>query len=147
MIHAAKDSVAIPKSSSTAMDAYGKNAVQEYDEIPAVQILNLRGEFSATMGVLSPWTRAIVQNLPWFHQGRDAQVSVPGMAVVMVAKRLATPVDRIDLLSKLQEGKDDEGKPMGKEELTAEALTQLVAGSDTTAKWVTAWDAVSDGSG
>jgi len=38
----------------------------------------------------------------------------------------------VDLLSKLQAGKDDEGKPMGRLELTAEALTHLIAGSDTT---------------
>jgi benzoate 4-monooxygenase len=37
-------------------------------------------------------------------------------------------------LSKLQEGRDDEGNLMGREELTAEALTQLIAGSDTTSK-------------
>ena len=35
-----------------------------------------------------------------------------------VAKRLAIPTDRIDLLSKSQ--RDSEGKPMGREELTAE---------------------------
>ena len=30
------------------------------------------------------------------------------------------------------EGKDENGDPLGREELTAEALTQLIAGSDTT---------------
>jgi len=49
-----------------------------------------------------------------------------------VAKRLATSTDRVDLLSKLQEGRDGNGNPMGKTELTAEALTLLIAGSDTT---------------
>ena len=44
------------------------------------------------------------------------------------------PTDRIDLLSKLQQGRDSEGKPMGREELTAEALTLLIAGSDNTSK-------------
>jgi benzoate 4-monooxygenase len=41
----------------------------------------------------------------------------------------------VDLLSKLQEGKAEEGKPMGRPELTAEALTQLIAGSSTAFKW------------
>ena len=49
-------------------------------------------------------------------------------------RRGTAPTDRTDLLGKLQEGKDDEGNPMGREELTAEALTQLIAGSDTTSK-------------
>jgi benzoate 4-monooxygenase len=40
----------------------------------------------------------------------------------------------MDLLTRLQEGKDDSGQLLGKEELTVEALTQLIAGSDTTSK-------------
>ncbi|KAI7187972.1 Benzoate, partial [Hortaea werneckii] len=39
---------------------------------------------------------------------------------------------RTDLLARLMEGKDESGNPLGREELTAEALTQLIAGSDTT---------------
>jgi benzoate 4-monooxygenase len=39
---------------------------------------------------------------------------------------------RVDLLARLMEGKDDAGNPIGLSELTAEALTQLIAGSDTT---------------
>lgn len=39
---------------------------------------------------------------------------------------------RVDLLSRLMEGKDSNGNKLGREELTAEALTQLIAGSDTT---------------
>jgi benzoate 4-monooxygenase len=30
------------------------------------------------------------------------------------------------------EGRDEKGEPLGRAELTAEALTQLIAGSDTT---------------
>ena len=41
---------------------------------------------------------------------------------------------RTDLLEKLLQGNDKGGNPMGREELTAEALTQLIAGSDTTSK-------------
>lgn len=38
----------------------------------------------------------------------------------------------MDLLQRLMEGKDEDGQPLGRQELTAEALTQLIAGSDTT---------------
>lgn len=41
-------------------------------------------------------------------------------------------IDRVDLLARLMEGKDENGNKLGKSELTAEALTQLIAGSDTT---------------
>ncbi len=40
--------------------------------------------------------------------------------------------DRVDLLARLMEGKDENGQKLGRQELTAEALTQLIAGSDTT---------------
>jgi benzoate 4-monooxygenase len=40
--------------------------------------------------------------------------------------------DRKDLLARLIEGRDGNGNAMGRQELTAEAQTQLIAGSDTT---------------
>jgi benzoate 4-monooxygenase len=57
-----------------------------------------------------------------------------GISIVAVAKRLATPTDRVDILSKLQAAKDEHANPMGRSELTAEAQTFLIAGSDTTSK-------------
>ena len=118
--------------------------------LPAVQILNDRGEFSASLGVLPPAWRPIVRRcVPWFAKGDVAVKRLAGLAIAAVSKRLALAeagagsesgaragTDRVDLLSKLQEGKDDEGRPMGREELTAEAQTQLIAGSDTTSKCV-----------
>ena len=87
--------------------------------------------------------------MPWFAKGDVAVKRLAGLAIAAVSKRLALAeagagsesgaragTDRVDLLSKLQEGKDDEGRPMGREELTAEAQTQLIAGSDTTSKYV-----------
>ncbi|EKM51906.1 uncharacterized protein PHACADRAFT_187295 [Phanerochaete carnosa HHB-10118-sp] len=41
-------------------------------------------------------------------------------------------VVRKDFLSHLAAARDDEGKPLGEQELTAEALSLIVAGSDTT---------------
>ncbi|KAL2051162.1 hypothetical protein ABVK25_008591 [Lepraria finkii] len=46
---------------------------------------------------------------------------------------------RKDLLARLMEGKDENGNKLGREELTAEALTQLIAGSDTTSNTSCAW--------
>ena len=37
------------------------------------------------------------------------------------------------------EGRDEKGEKLGREELTAEALTQLIAGSDTTSNTSCAW--------
>ncbi|KAH8113979.1 cytochrome P450 monooxygenase pc-bph [Phellopilus nigrolimitatus] len=123
MIQAGKDAAPVAKDTKAAIAGYGggaagAGAAPAVTELAAVQVLNDRGEYSAAMGVLPPRCAA-VQNLA-------------GLAVAAVAKRLACPTERTDLLSKLQEGKDDAGAPMGREELTAEALTQLIAGSDTT---------------
>lgn len=134
MVLNAKDSAPVAVSQEDAMKSYGTEGKPEVIEIPAVQILNDRGEFSASMGVLPPSWRPYVRLLPWYRKGRKAVQNLAGLAVAAVAKRLTTPTDRVDLLSKLQQGRDDEGKPMGTAELTAEALTQLIAGSDTTSK-------------
>ncbi|KAG6334969.1 hypothetical protein ID866_4125 [Astraeus odoratus] len=132
MIENAKDSAPVAVSHKDAMGSYGSKDGCEVIHIPAVQILNRRGEFSVSMGVLPPHWRPYARLLPWYRQGSEAVRNLAGLAVAAVAKRLTTPTDRVDLLSKLQEGRDDDGMPMGKEELTAEALTQLIAGSDTT---------------
>src|SRR5262249_28109669 len=91
--------------------------------------------------VLPPWWRPLVKRyIPWYRNGAGAVRNLAGIAVVAIAKRLSMDRElglsgergRVDLLSKLREGKDEDGRPMGREELTAEALTQLIAGSDTT---------------
>ncbi|KAI0341387.1 cytochrome P450 monooxygenase pc-bph [Trametopsis cervina] len=135
MLTACQDAAPVAVSHEKAMAAYGGPGEQQEIKvvhIPAVKILNDRGNFSASLGVLPPWMRPLAKQLPWFKQGQKAVKDLAGIAIAAVAKRLASPVDRVDLLGKLQEGRDDEGNPMGREELTAEALTQLIAGSDTT---------------
>lgn len=102
---------------------------------PAIEILNRRGEVSATLGIypeMKPWAKYIPD--PFFSQGLEAVQNLAGMAIARVKARLDNPpdVDRLDLLARLMEGRDDKGQPLGREELTAEALTQLIAGSDTT---------------
>ncbi|KAI1340080.1 cytochrome P450 [Xylariaceae sp. FL0016] len=102
---------------------------------PAVEILNRRGEVSATLGCypsLKPWAKYLPD--PFFSKGLEAVENLAGIAIARVKERLENPPDisRKDLLARLQEGRDEKGEPLGFEELTAEALTQLIAGSDTT---------------
>ena len=86
------------------------------------------------MGVLPPYCRPFVSQLPGYRYGKECAKDMSGISIMAVAKRLANPSNRADLLNKLQNGRDAEGKPMGREELTAEAQTFLIAGSDTTSK-------------
>ncbi|KIH91207.1 benzoate 4-monooxygenase [Sporothrix brasiliensis 5110] len=102
---------------------------------PAIQILNRRGEVSAALGCLpelKPFARYLPD--PFFRRGLAAVESLAGIAVARVKARLDNPpsIDRKDLLEHLMHGKDGHGNLLGREELTAEALTQLIAGSDTT---------------
>lgn len=71
---------------------------------------------------------------PFFSKGIEAVENLAGIAKARVNHRLANAdkVDRVDLLARLMEGKNEKGEKLGREELTAEALTQLIAGSDTT---------------
>ena len=104
---------------------------------PAVQVLNRRGEVSGTIGclpVLKPYAKYLPDS--FFRDGVRAVEDLAGIATARVNARLDAPDEetgqRKDLLARLVEGKDENGKKLGREELTAEALTQLIAGSDTT---------------
>ncbi|KAM5346125.1 hypothetical protein ACJ41O_009130 [Fusarium nematophilum] len=102
---------------------------------PAVEIMNRRGEVSATLGCL-PWIKPYAKWLPdpFFSQGLQAVENLAGIAIARVSERLERGSDsnRKDLLARLMQGRDEKGEPLGRDELTAEALTQLIAGSDTT---------------
>ncbi|KAK4238258.1 benzoate 4-monooxygenase [Achaetomium macrosporum] len=102
---------------------------------PAIEILNRRGEVSATLGILpelKPYAKYFPD--PFFTKGLHAVENLAGIAIARVKARLENPpaTHRKDLLQRLMEGRDDKGEPLGRQELTAEALTQLIAGSDTT---------------
>lgn len=102
---------------------------------PAIEILNRRGEVSATLGImpyLKPYAKWFPD--PFFSKGLGAVENLAGIAIARVGARLASPPDinRKDLLAQLMQGRDEKGEPLCREELTAEALTQLIAGSDTT---------------
>lgn len=102
---------------------------------PAIEVLNRRGEVSGTIGCW-PWIKPYAKYLPdpFFTKGVKAVENLAGIAVARVKQRLddAAETDRVDLLARLMEGKDENGNKLGRQELTAEALTQLIAGSDTT---------------
>ncbi|KAJ7315041.1 cytochrome P450 monooxygenase [Mycena albidolilacea] len=133
MIEAGRDRAPVPIAGASEKEAGAVAATDEITYIPAVAVLNGRGEYSMSMGVLPGWVRPVVRRLvPWYARGLQDVKHLAGIAIVAVATRLGQPTDRVDLLSKLQAGKDDGGELMGRAELTAEALTLLIAGSDTT---------------
>ena len=106
---------------------------------PAIEVLNRRGEVSGTLGCL-PALKPYAKYLPdrFFRDGLEAVENLAGIAVARVNERLRQTEEgqganqRVDLLARLMEGRDENGNKLGQQELTAEALTQLIAGSDTT---------------
>jgi benzoate 4-monooxygenase len=149
MISAQRDIAPIIEHSPTGDDDKSTRVVKN---VPAIKILNDRGDFAASLGVLPVWARPWAKRVPWYAKGNQAVQCLAGLAVAAVTKRLEEGLPdeeideegeegegkrkgkRTDLLEKLLQGKDENGAPMGREELTAEALTQLIAGSDTTSK-------------
>ncbi|KAI1327201.1 cytochrome p450 benzoate 4-monooxygenase [Xylariaceae sp. FL0255] len=111
--------------------------------VPGAETLNRRGEVSSTLGLLPslrPWARWLPD--PFFSKGLQSVANLHGIAVAAVNKRLedtnANPdskgdkkTKRHDILEMLIESKDTSGNPMPRDELISEALTQLIAGSDT----------------
>ena len=104
---------------------------------PAIEVLNRRGEVSNALGCM-PWLKPYAKKFPdpFFSKGIEAVENLAGIAIARVNQRLEAAekgtIDRVDLLARLMEGKDESGNKLGRAELTAEALTQLIAGSDTT---------------
>ncbi|SMQ45979.1 unnamed protein product [Zymoseptoria tritici ST99CH_1A5] len=104
---------------------------------PAIEVLNRRGEVSNAVGCwpqIKPYAKYLPD--PFFSKGMAAIANLAGIATARVNARLAAAekgeINRVDLLARLMEGKDENGEKLGRAELTAEALTQLIAGSDTT---------------
>lgn len=114
--------------------------VRESPDMPptfasAIDVINRRGEVSGTLGCLPsliPYAKYLPD--PFFSKGMKSVQKLTGIAVARVKERLANAdsIERVDLLARLMEGKGENGEALGREELTAEALTQLIAGSDTT---------------
>lgn len=139
MLDSAQDLAHIPADPSAFPPSSSSTHPSPTRSIPAIKILNGRGEYSLATGVLpAPWRPLLRRLVPWYRRGSADVESLAGIAIVAVARRLAAanPSERADLLSRLLEGRDAHGAKMGREEVTAEALTFLIAGSDTTSKYV-----------
>ena len=137
MIAAGEDRAVMAKDMHAAMANYGQVGKEvETVELPAIKIINGRGDHAGSLGVIPKHWRPIVTKLPWFSSNLRAKNAIASMGVAAISKRLTHPVDRPDILARLREGKDAEGNPMQPEELTAEAMSMLTAGSDSGAKSV-----------
>jgi len=92
------------------------------------------------VGVM-PWIKPYTPYIFWdnfFPQGLQSVKDLAQIAVTAVEKRKKSGSNRKDLLYYLMNARDpDTDQPMPDPELKAEALTQLIAGSDTTSNSLT----------
>ncbi|KAK0494012.1 cytochrome P450 monooxygenase pc-bph [Armillaria luteobubalina] len=132
MVKAGKDIAQVPQESLAMMGSYGQVALKyAMKEIPAIETLS--GCSTTTMlGVVPEWWRVLFKHIPFFRQGEENIDALLRMVILAVSKRLEVPTDRNDVLGKLLAGKDEQGNPIGREELTVESLALLVGGSDMT---------------
>ncbi|KAF5019796.1 hypothetical protein F66182_8165 [Fusarium sp. NRRL 66182] len=104
--------------------------------LPVITSLSTRSEIAATVGALpeiKPYLKWSPD--PFFRQGFNGMINLRTLGTSRITDRLNNPPspDRHkDLLERVREGRDHKGQPFGTQELIAEALTVLIAGTDTT---------------
>ncbi|KAJ9142647.1 putative Cytochrome P450 benzoate 4-monooxygenase [Pleurostoma richardsiae] len=113
-----------------------------WDSKGGIKKLRDRGEWSATVGQM-PWIKTWTPYFffdSFFTTGLRAARGLATIGIAAVEKRKAADVDpnRKDILYYLLRAKDpDTGGELPDSEVKAEALTQLIAGSDTTGNTIT----------
>ncbi|KAF8336835.1 cytochrome P450 [Cantharellus anzutake] len=108
------------------------DSTRKVQYLPAIKILDERELWASTLGVVPPILRGLFKKTPSFSVGNEAAKKLYGMSNAAVTKRIENPNDRKDVLGGLLRGRDVNGKSMDKWELTAESITQIIGGSDTT---------------
>ena len=140
MLKSGRDTAKVAKSAEEGLKAIdtiskGGDALSiEEEEIPYIEYLSARAETNACLAWLPPTWKRILQKLPVFSAHPLTGRKLAALSIMAVARRLANPNPRQDMLQKLLEARDDEGKALSPQELSAEAFVLIVAGSDTIAK-------------
>ncbi|KIJ34478.1 hypothetical protein M422DRAFT_263446 [Sphaerobolus stellatus SS14] len=134
MVENGSDFVAVQTSASESNHLHKEHAITLVDE---------REHMAAVMGVLSRPLRFLSRFLPdpFFIRARKATLGLGDLARSRVLQRLNFPVERDDMLEKLIAARKVGGEPLTQDqitELTAEAVTLLIAGSETTSGSLTA---------
>ncbi|KIP04788.1 hypothetical protein PHLGIDRAFT_75338 [Phlebiopsis gigantea 11061_1 CR5-6] len=136
MLESAEDAAPVVVSQKAAMDSYfdSEKAPVECTTVPAVKTIDESvyiGLLTGTLSFLRP-CRPLLAYLPPFKASMKSRALLAKMAVSAVARRLASGESRPDFLTKLITATDDNGHHLPAGELSAEASSFLVAGSDTT---------------
>lgn len=137
MLKSGRDTATVAKSAEEGLKAIdtiskgGDASPIEEEEIPCIEYLSARAETNACLAWLPPiWARIVGK----FSGHPLTGKKLAALSITAVARRLANPDPRQDMLQKLLEARDEEGKPLSSQELSSEAFVLILAGSDTIAK-------------
>ncbi|KAF9023814.1 benzoate para-hydroxylase [Hymenopellis radicata] len=108
----------------------------------AITLVDEREHLAAVLG-LHPWFKSLSRFMPdpFFIRGRHCSQGLESLARRRVTQRLKSRTDRNDILSKIIAARTDNPEdltPRQVTQLVAEAVTLLIAGSDTTSNSMTA---------
>jgi benzoate 4-monooxygenase len=138
MLSGVTESTPVVASMDKGISSYSSGDVHsmKYNTINSVEVINEASAFGTFLSSIPSYIRPVVMNLPTFRHFLRSRNALSAMAVTAVSKRInsSKPIVRADFLTQLLAGRDAQGNPMQGAELSSEALTLLVAGSDTTAK-------------
>ncbi|KIP10209.1 hypothetical protein PHLGIDRAFT_499161 [Phlebiopsis gigantea 11061_1 CR5-6] len=134
MLESGKDAAPVALSEDEAVNSYYSDHTVKIEctTVPAVKTINETVDFNTFLGCFPPQWHWVFLKLPMFQKSLHTRSLLARMAITALAKRLASGEARADFLTKLIAARDDNGQPLPEHELSAEALSLLVAGSDTT---------------
>ncbi|KAF8712308.1 Cytochrome P450 monooxygenase, partial [Rhizoctonia solani] len=122
-----------------SIDASGQ-PVRGTMRVPVIETIAGAAFTGMTVGVFPSWAHRLLRLLPWNISGTNNRINLLKLATASVEARIKRGSIKdseyggrgIDLVDKLLEAKNDDGSPLSANELYAEAVMLLVAGSDTT---------------
>jgi benzoate 4-monooxygenase len=111
-------------------------------QVPVIKTITGAAAVATRIGAFPAWTHKLLRLLPWNVSGVTDRINIFKLSVASVEARVKRGHKKetddgeqgIDLIDKLLEAKDDDGSPLSPNELYAEAIMLLIAGSDTTSK-------------
>ncbi|GAB1522346.1 hypothetical protein RhiTH_005460 [Rhizoctonia solani] len=138
MIQAQRDTTNVAKSLTD-----GAKTIQ----LPLIELFDKGTQSVSSIGVYPRWAQAALLLLPWNLYGLFTTRNLAGFASAALSHRLQRTQHNtddkeargVDMVDKLLEARDEDGKPLSKEELLIETFGLLFAGSDTTSNTLSAF--------
>lgn len=138
MTERGSDMAPVAKRVDKAMASYDSGGTQlEYELVSTMDAVNSRGAFTVTLGMLPARWRSLVRKLPlsWVRVGSKGFENISAMAVAAVANRSQYSAPRNDILAKFFDATDEQGEKLANAEISSEAVSLLLAGTDTTSQY------------